>query len=60
MSQGPARKLYNFPDKNIDRQIVELVQSLKSLVVPDLSTGKWYLLTVEVSGGVPQLVLTEQ
>ena len=56
----PARKLYNFPDKNIDRQVIELVQNMNNIVVPDLTTGLFYLLTVEVTGGVPQLVLIEQ
>lgn len=55
-----ARKLYNFADKNLDRQVIELVQGLNNLLVPDITTGKKYLLTVEVSGGVPQLVLVEQ
>ena len=28
-----ARKLYNFPDPNIDRQVVELVQSINALAI---------------------------
>jgi len=57
---GTARKLYNFPDRNLDRQIVELVHNMNAPLVQDLTTGIWYYLTVEVTGGVPQLVLTEQ
>ena len=56
----PARKLYNFPDKNLDRQVYEIVHNLNALLVTDPMTGINYLLTVSVSGGVPQLVLTQQ
>jgi hypothetical protein len=62
-----VRKLYNFPDPNLDRQIVELVMGQNALsasvgpivLLPDLSSGKVYGLTVQFDGATPQLVLNE-
>jgi hypothetical protein len=62
-----ARKLYTFPDKNLDRQVIELVLAINSIaptptsgiIVPDLTTGLTYALTVEIHAGVAQLVMTQ-
>jgi hypothetical protein len=58
-----ARKLHNFEDKNLDRQIVELCNSQ---ILPDLggSTRRWIITGVNVVIGddgneYPQLAIQE-